>query len=183
MIYGGRATKIGDIEISGTKCGHCENVGTQYVSVYGKYAHIFWIPIFPNGKKAVSECTQCNRTIEQNEFSPELKQQYESRKEEAKRPIWHWFGLIIVSLLFGMLILIGETAEVDARRDLLNVDVALMTKDPTMETDSISVKLKTMFNIFTNEEIDPSEFKYLNSRSITGFQAFFRSENDRSSNN
>ena len=36
-----------------------------------------------------------------------------------------------------------------------------MTSYPTMENDSISYKIKQVFDNFTTDEIDPSEFTYL----------------------
>lgn len=161
IFYGTRASNIGNFDIPNSKCSYCELGNTQRVSVFGKYAHIFWIPIFPIGKKAVAECTHCKRTIEQKEFSPELKKLYQENKGKAKRPIWHWLGLGIFGLLVASISIIGITAEKDPRSDLLNADQNLMITNPTMESDSISYKIKQVFDSFATEEIDPSEFKYL----------------------
>lgn len=161
IIFGGRASNIGNFDIPNTNCSYCEEGNTQRISVFGKYAHVFWIPIFPIGKKAVAECTHCKRTIEQKEFSPELKSLYQENKNKAKRPIWHWLGLGIFGLLVALISIIGITAEEDPRSSLLNADEALMVSNPTMESDSISFKVKQVFDNFATEEIDPSEFKYL----------------------
>lgn len=161
IIFGGRASNIGNFDIPNSKCSYCEEGDTQRISVFGKYAHVFWIPIFPIGKKAVAECTHCKRTIEQKEFSPELKSLYQENKNKAKRPIWHWFGLGIFGLLVGLISIIGVTADEDPRSKLLNADEALMVSNPTMESDSISYMIKQVFDNFATEEIDPSEFKYL----------------------
>jgi hypothetical protein len=161
IIFGGRASNIGNFDIKNTKCSYCEQGNTQRISVFGKYAHVFWIPIFPIGKKAVAECTHCKRTIEQKEFSPELKSLYQENKDKAKRPIWHWLGLGVFGLLVALISIIGVTAEEDPRSNLLNADEALMVSNPTMESDSISFKIKQVFDNFVTEEVDPSKFKYL----------------------
>lgn len=161
IIFGGRASNIGNFDITNTKCDYCEQDNTQRIAVFGKYAHVFWIPIFPIGKKALAECTHCKRTIEQKEFSPELKSLYQENKKMAKRPIWHWLGLGIFGLLVALISIIVITAEEDPRSQLLNADEALMVSNPTMESDSISYKIKQVFDNFATEEIDPSEFKYL----------------------
>ena len=67
----------------------------------------------------------------------------------------------MLGLLVALTTIIGVTAEKDLRSDLLNADEELMITNPTMESDSISYKIKQVFDIFTTEEIDPSEFKYL----------------------
>ncbi len=162
MIYfGTRASNIGNFDIPNSKCSYCEQSNTQRVSVFGKYAHIFWIPIFPIGKKAVAECMHCKRTIEQKEFDPELKKLYKENKGKAKRPFWHWLGLGLFGLLVAFTTIVGITSEKDPRSDLLTADEELMITNPTMESDSISYKIKQLFDNFATEEIDPSEFKYL----------------------
>ena len=161
IFFGARASNIGNFDISNSDCSYCEEGDTQRISVFGKYAHVFWIPIFPIGKKAVAECTHCKRTIEQKEFSPELNKLYKENKIKAKRPFWHWLGLGIFGLLVALITIIGITAEVDPRSELLNADEALMVSNPTMESDSISYKIKQIFDNFATEEIDPDEFKYL----------------------
>lgn len=161
IIFGAKASNIGNFNIPNTTCDYCEQGNTQRVSVFGKYAHIFWIPFFPIGKKAVAECTHCKRTIEQKEFSPELKLLYFENKGNVKRPIWHWLGLGIIGFFIALIAIIGVTAEEDPRNQLLTADENLMVSNPTMESDSISFKIKKVFDSFASEEIDPTEFKYL----------------------
>lgn len=164
IIFGGRASNIGNFLVPNSTCSYCEAGDTQRISVFGKYAHIFWIPIFPIGRKAVAECTHCKRTIEQREFPDKLYGLYQANKGRAKRPIWHWLGTGLFGLLVAFIALIaivGSTAEPDPRRDLFNADEKLMVTNPTMESDSISYKIKSIFDNFATDEIDPSEFKYL----------------------
>lgn len=161
IIFGSNARKIGDFKVANSVCSYCEQERSQHISVFGKYAHIFWIPLFPIGKKAVAECTHCKRTIEQKEFSPTLKKLYQENKDKAKRPIWHWSGLGILGLLIGLITIIGLTAEKDPRRELLTADQQLMIATPTMDNDSVSYKIKQLFDLSFPEEFNPSEFKYL----------------------
>ena len=100
IIFGLRASNIGSVKVDGSSCSYCENSGTQNITQFGKYFHIFWIPVFPIGKSTFSECVHCKRTIRKKEFSSELKRMYDHSKSEIKRPVWHWTGLI----LFGLLI-------------------------------------------------------------------------------
>ncbi len=161
IIYGSRASNIGNFEVQGSVCDYCEQQSSQRISVFGKYAHIFWIPFFPIGKHAVSECVHCKRTIDQREFSPELKQLYRQQKSQSKRPWWHWFGLGALSLLIMSFVFIGETAEKDPRDQFLKADLESMRMVPSMEEDSVSFKLKQVFDAFINEEIEPGNFEYL----------------------
>ena len=49
----------------------------------------------------------------------------------------------------------------DARSELLENDLKAMTSASTMETDSISYKLKEVFDQVVTEDINPQDFKYL----------------------
>ncbi len=161
IFFGARASNIGNFDIPNSKCSYCEEGNTQRISVFGKYAHVFWIPVFPIGKKAVAECTHCKRTIDQKEFTPELKALYKENKSKAKRPFWHWLGLGVLGLLIALITIVGITSEKDPRSDLLSADEELMISNPTIESDSIAYKIKQVFDDFVTDEIDPSEFKYL----------------------
>lgn len=161
IFFGSRASNIGNFDIPNSSCDYCHNTGTQRISVFGKYAHIFWIPIFSIGKNAVAECTHCKRTIEEKDFSASLKHLYQENKSRAKRPFWHWLGLGIVGSLIFLIALIGITSEKDPRSQLLNSDFDKMTSSPSMESDSISYKIKQLFDQVVTEEINPAGFEYL----------------------
>lgn len=161
IIFGTKASNIGSFDVPKSKCEYCELESTQRISVFGKYAHIFWIPIFPTSKKAIAECTHCKRTIEQKDFSDKLIQLYQENKSKAKRPFWHWLGLGIIGSLIALITIIGITAEEDPRSMMLNNDLSMMSSSPTMESDSISFKIKQIFDQVVTEEINPSNFEYL----------------------
>jgi len=160
IVYGARASRIGNFYLDNTSCEYCKETGKQEVSVFGRYVHIFWIPIFPIGKKAVSECVHCKRTIEQKDFTPELKSNYTSNLSQAKRPVWHFSGLILIGAFILFSTIIGMTAEVDPREELLQEDVKSMTFSPTYESDSLAAQLKMMIDIGLTDELDHNEFKY-----------------------
>jgi len=160
FIYGRRASKIGNFNIRNAPCTNCNQEIGQSITVFGKYAHIFWIPLFPMGKTPVAECIYCKRTIPKEEFTPALLQAYEDIKPEIKRPKRHWFGIGLVGLFVAFTTFVGVTAEVDPRDDLLKADMEQMNSNPTMETDSISYKMKLLFDNFATEEMNPGEFEY-----------------------
>jgi hypothetical protein len=161
IIFGSQGSKIGSFDIPNSSCQHCGQESTQRISVFGKYAHVFWIPMFPIGKKAVAECTHCLRTIEDANFSPKLQQLYRNNHSKVKRPLWHWAGLGIIGSLFALIMIIGITAEKDPRREFLNKDLSMMTSSPTMESDSISFKIKELFDEMVTDKINPQDFEYL----------------------
>lgn len=109
IIFGLRATNIGSLKIENSECQYCENKGTQNITDFGRYFHIFWIPVFPVGRKTYGECTHCKRTLKKSEFNPKLKKQYSENKSIIKRPVWHWSGLILIGLLFTISFIMAMT--------------------------------------------------------------------------
>ena len=109
IIFGSKTSNIGNFVIPNSKCEYCEKEGTQRITVFGNYVHIFWVPFFPIGRDVFAECTHCKRTLEQKEFSPKLNQQYLDNKINFKRPFWHWFGLGLVGFFIAFVFLIGLT--------------------------------------------------------------------------
>ena len=160
IIFGSKASRISEIEIPAIACGYCQNRDTQHVSIFGKYFHIYWIPFFPVGKKAVAECMHCKRTIEEKEFSDELKSAYNVNSSTAKTPFWHWLGLGTLGLLVAYVSLITSGVEQDPRSALLDDDMSEMTSLPSMDSDSNSFKIKRIFDAVVSEEIQPEEFEY-----------------------
>ncbi len=167
IIFGSRGSKIGDLNIKGTTCSHCGQQDTQHISVFGRYFHVFWIPILAIGKKVYAECTHCKKTIEENAFPPELKQQYQAQSAQVKRPIWHSLGCLGVAAIIGINIVLGIIAMIwgvnqktDTRDTLLRADLKKMIASPTFEADSVSFKLKQTFDKLDASTLNPSTFEY-----------------------
>lgn len=167
IIFGSRGSKIADLNVNGTTCSHCGQQDTQRVSVYGRYFHIFWIPILPIGKKVYSECTHCKKTIEESAFPPDLKQRYQAQAAQVKRPIWHSLGCLGVAAIIGLNIVLGIIAMIwgvnqknDTRDELLRADLKKMVTSPTFDTDSVSYKIKETFDKLDASVLNPSTFEY-----------------------
>ena len=161
IIYGTRATGISQFAVPNVDCGHCQRQNTQQIAVFGRYAHVFWIPLFPIGKVAVAECSHCKRTVEKSEFTPDLKSRYDDRAKEIKRPVWHWAGLALILLLVGFGTISAALEKADPRYDLLQADLNRMTATPSEATDSVSFLLKLYLDNLVLQELQPEEFSYL----------------------
>lgn len=114
IFYGSKGVHLHSEQVSGVKCSHCEQTSTHTVSIYGKYAYVYWIPFFPLGKKGVSECNHCKITLEPKEMSESLKLAYQNVNVNAKTPIWYWSGLGIVAVIIGVLAFSSAQHDKDA---------------------------------------------------------------------
>lgn len=99
VIYGSKAVHVKSKESKTTTCPNCGTIGSVTLSVYRRHAHIFWIPLFPIGKKGVSQCQHCKNVLKTNEMPEPIKREYNALKKEIKGPIWQFTGLVIITAL------------------------------------------------------------------------------------
>ncbi len=101
IIYGSRNIQLAK-EIIIDKCPHCGAQHSVEMYVFQKYAHVFWIPFFPMGKSAISQCEQCKQVLKGNEMPEPLKSDYETLKAQTKTPVWTFAGLALVAIFISM---------------------------------------------------------------------------------
>jgi hypothetical protein len=104
IIYGIRSKELTKETLT-DKCTSCGSQHSIDMHVFQKYAHVFWIPIFPAGKTGVSQCDHCKQVLKLKEMPPSLKSSYESVKAQTKTPVWMFAGLAIFAALvvFGII--------------------------------------------------------------------------------
>jgi hypothetical protein len=102
IIYGSKTKQLAK-EVLIDKCPNCGTQSSVELYVFQKYAHVFWIPFFPIGKTAVSQCDHCKQVLKLKEMPASLTTSYENLKAQAKTPIWTFSGLA----LFTVLIIVG----------------------------------------------------------------------------
>lgn len=104
IIYGSKATQVVTENLT-DKCSSCGTQNSIRITVFQKYAHVFWIPFFPIGKTGVTECSHCKQVLHKKEFTGNLNRSYETLKSNSKTPIWTFSGLALLSglLIFGII--------------------------------------------------------------------------------
>lgn len=98
IIYGSKNKQLTN-EVLFDKCENCGTQNAIELHVFQKYAHVFWIPIFPMGKTGLSQCNHCKQVLKLKEMPSSLKQSYENLKVKTKTPIWMFSGLLIIGFL------------------------------------------------------------------------------------
>jgi len=117
IFYGTKASNIKNGQVINVDCPHCETNTSMTYAVFGKYAHVYWIPFFPIGKTTVAECNNCKRTFEYSELPQPIQTKLDREKEKdgAKTPIWMFSGLGVVAVLVAIGIYSsGETEKKEA---------------------------------------------------------------------
>ena len=104
IIYGSKTKQLAK-EVLIDKCPHCGTQSSVELYVFQKYAHVFWIPFFPVGKTAVSQCEHCKQVLKLKEMPASLTTAYENLKAQTKTPIWTFSGLALVAVFIALGIL------------------------------------------------------------------------------
>ena len=81
----------------------CENCGKKdlAISVFQKYFHIVWLPMFPVKKECASQCLQCQHVLVEKKFASKAKKLAVKLKKDNKTPFWSFAGFFL-----GLLILL-----------------------------------------------------------------------------
>src|SRR5690606_7429466 len=122
IVYGSRATEVAQ-QLTPEVCNNCGAQNSVRVYIFQKYAHVFWIPIFPFIKTGVSQCENCKQIVEIKDMSPEVKSNYTALKKEAKAPIWTFSGLAIVAVLFIVGIISARNQDARTAKYILDPQV------------------------------------------------------------
>lgn len=101
IIYGSKAVHIKSEQSKTSICPSCGTQGSLTLQVFRRHAHIFWIPLFPIGKKGISQCQHCKNVLETKEMSESIRREYNNLKNKAKGPIWQFSGLGIIAVLIA----------------------------------------------------------------------------------
>ncbi|SHG43345.1 zinc-ribbon domain-containing protein [Pedobacter caeni] len=97
MIIFGARTKFLTASVSGQTCGHCDTGKLNLVYTI-RYFHIFWIPMFPLEKRAMTQCPHCKQVLTSNELAPESRNYLNTQKSAIRTPLKYFAGLIIIGL-------------------------------------------------------------------------------------
>lgn len=115
IFYGTKGHHLKSEKISNIECSYCKKQTSHTVSIFAKYAYLYWIPFFPMGKKAISECDNCKQTLALKDMNEQLKQAYYNKvKPHVKTPIWHWSGLAIVAAIIAFSVYLANQHKKDA---------------------------------------------------------------------
>ena len=101
IIYGTNGAHVRTAQLPGVTCPGCATSNTLQLSVFSRYAHIYWIPLFPYSKPTVTQCSHCQQAWEEKTIPSELRNLAQTLKKETRAPLLHWAGLAIVAALIG----------------------------------------------------------------------------------
>ena len=144
IIYGTGKKKL----LSETVMEKCQNCGNQFcvdVIIYQKWFHVFWVPILPNGKTGVSQCSKCKQVLAPNQMSSSIKMTYDHLLKQAMAPIWTYSGITLIVVLIAFFTI------TDFMNDAKNKKLVLAPQKGDI------FKVKTADNLYTLYKVEKVE--------------------------
>jgi hypothetical protein len=153
IVYGSRSKELAK-DILTDQCPNCGKQNSIDMHVFQKYAHVFWIPIFPMGKTGVCQCDHCKQVLSLKEMPASLVISYNNLKEKAKTPIWMFSGLALLAILITIGIISGK------KNDEKNAKLILSPKAGDIFEIKVNNSQYTLYKV--NEVLGDSVFVQIN---------------------
>lgn len=144
IIYGSKGTVLAGESVK-CNCPNCEAQNSIQMYIAQRYAHVYWIPLFPTKKSAISECNNCKQVLDQKDFPHSFDRAHDTLKSNTKAPWWTYIGVILI----GVLIVVGVITS--QQNDKENAEFILEPKPG----DVYEVKLRS--NEYTLYKVDRVE--------------------------
>lgn len=97
IIYGSRSSQLRTQNIPG-KCPSCQTENSTRLIGYQRYAHIFWIPLFPIGKIYLTECGHCKQALDKKDITEHFRIPFQDFKNQLSTPLWTFAGLGLIAV-------------------------------------------------------------------------------------
>lgn len=104
IIFGSGSASLGTQKYTPTACPHCHTEESLVFSAFRKHAHVFWIPMFPIGKKGHAQCLHCKAVMPPHEMPDSFRKDYYTFLNQTKGPAWQYIGLLLLVALLGIAI-------------------------------------------------------------------------------
>jgi hypothetical protein len=101
IFYGTNGALVRTEPLPATLCPACATTGTLKLSVFSRYAHIYFVPLFPYSKPAVVQCDHCQQGWDGKALPGALQPAVQDLKKSVRAPWWHWSGLGIIAAIIG----------------------------------------------------------------------------------
>ncbi len=100
FIYGTSGEKIQRSEpVFNCACPSCNSSNTMNTVVMSRYAHLWFIPLFPISKRVVISCSNCKSAYKPVGFAPDVEAGAQQLKQDTSFPVWYWSGLAIIAFI------------------------------------------------------------------------------------
>ncbi|MDO7848052.1 hypothetical protein Q5H92_16930 [Hymenobacter sp. M29] len=101
IFYGTNGTHVRTVPLPGVACPFCTASDTLQVSLFCRYAHIYYVPLLPFSKPVVATCTNCSLSWDNKALPPALRGPIRTLKQDTRTPLWTWSGTALLAVGLG----------------------------------------------------------------------------------
>jgi hypothetical protein len=98
IFFGSRTGHLKTLKVQG-HCKNCKRTDSVELIIYQKFAHIFFVPIFPIKKIYAAQCFQCKNLFTESEVKEWFALTYTNARRRVHSPLWSFTGLAAVFIL------------------------------------------------------------------------------------
>lgn len=99
IFYGTNGTHYATEPLPEAACPACHAPGALRLGLISRYAHVYFIPLFPYQKIALTQCARCQAGWTERQLPPELAAAVRQAKKRRPAPRWTWAGLALLAVL------------------------------------------------------------------------------------
>jgi hypothetical protein len=107
FFYGTGTSNAGTYPLPGITCVNCGTPGTLSEVVSSRYAHFFWIPLFPFSKRALTVCAYCKQALNENQWPAAYRPAAFAAKQLSRAPLTNYIGLLLLAIPVAFVLLGG----------------------------------------------------------------------------
>lgn len=111
ILFGSRTGHAKTLRVPGS-CINCGTSDSVELIVYQRFAHIFWIPIFPIRKIYTTECYKCKASLLGDEVQRSYSTFFQEARKKVGTPLWTFSGVILVGALISLITVLSYIGSV-----------------------------------------------------------------------
>lgn len=103
IIYGTNGAHLHTAPLPGLACPSCATPEALQLSVFSRYVHIYYVPVLPYSRPAVTQCLHCQQAWDEKALPAAIRPEVQAFKKQFRAPIWHWTGvfLLVVGIVWA----------------------------------------------------------------------------------
>jgi hypothetical protein len=96
-------------------CWECEFPNAVELTIYQKYRHLYWLPIFPRGKEYETQCSRCGDEVIWEEIPEDIAlKTYDFQNKINRTPPWVYSGIyVFIALVISVWYLVSADNQKD----------------------------------------------------------------------
>ena len=117
IFYGTKGSHLQSGILKSVLCPACATETNMNFSVFGRYVHVYWIPVVAMKKVVVTECNNCKITSKFKDLPVVIQEKYKRQQSlnEVKTPVWYFSGGVILLSVLAFAIYTGIQAKADEK--------------------------------------------------------------------